>query len=66
MHYSDPPAYQLPALDIKNINKHGDIPEDVVLLRLEILLHERLLTAAVPKIQHQIAQESHVRVLHIN
>lgn len=59
-------AYQLPALHVEHIDKHGDIPEDVVLLRLEVLFHEGLLAAAVPQIQHQIAEESHVWVLHID
>lgn len=53
-------SVQLPALYIEDVDKDGDIPEDVVFLRLKVLLHERLLPATVPEVQHQIAQESDV------
>lgn len=57
---------QLPALHIEHIDQHLDVPEDVVLLRRKVLLHERLLTAAVPQVQHQIAEKSHVRVFNVD
>ena len=57
---------QLSGLDIENINQDLDIPEDIVPLRREVVLHEGLLAAAVPEVEHQVTQEPHVTVLHIN
>lgn len=57
---------QLTALHVEHVDEHFDIPEDVVLLRRKVLLHERLLSATVPEIQHQIAQKANVRVLDVD
>lgn len=57
---------QLAALHVEHVNQHLDVPEDVVLLRGEVLLHERLLAAAVPQVQHQVAEEADVRVLDVD
>jgi len=51
---------------IEDVNEHLDIFEDVFPLALEELLHEKILTAAIPKRQHKIPQESHARLGHIN
>ena len=45
---------------------HLHIAKDVVALRLEVVLHEGLLPAAVPQVEHQVSQESHVGVLDVN
>ena len=40
------------ACNIKDIDQNLDILEDVVLLTLEELLHEKVLTTAIPETQH--------------
>ena len=42
------------------------VAKNVVALRLKIVLHEGLLAAAVPQVEHEVSQEAHVRVLHID
>ena len=44
---------------------HLDISENVVALRGEVVLHEGLLTPAVPEVEDEVAQQPHVRVLHV-
>ena len=39
---------ELPRLDVKDVDEHLHVPEDVVPLRLEVVLHECLLPSAVP------------------
>jgi len=41
-----------------------DISEDVLLLWAVVVLHEWLLTAAVPQVQHQVTQQSAQRISH--
>ena len=57
---------QLSGLDIEHIDEDLNIPEDVVPLRRKVVLHEGLLTAAVPEVEHQVAEQPHVAVLHVN
>ena len=45
---------------------HLDVAEDVVALAGEVVLHEGLLAAAVPQVEHQVAQKANVRVLHVD
>ncbi len=56
----------LSALHVEDIDQHLNITEYVVPLCSEIVLHERLLTTTIPQIQHQIAQESDIRLLDID
>lgn len=56
---------QLAALDVEHVDQHLHVAEDVVPLAREVVLHERVLAAAVPQVQHQVAQESHMRVLDV-
>ena len=57
---------ELPGLHVKDIDEDLHVAEDVVPLRGEVVLHEGLLTPTVPEVEDQIAQEPHVRVLHVN
>jgi hypothetical protein len=41
-----------------------DVSEDVLLLWAVVVLHEWLLTAAVPEVQHQVTQQSAQRISH--
>lgn len=50
---------------IEHENQHFDILEDVLALSLEILLHEHILTTAVPKGEYQVAQEAYTMLVHI-
>ena len=42
------------------------LPEDVFPLLVKVVFHEGLLTAAVPQVERQVAQQAHVRVLHVD
>ena len=57
---------ELAALDVKDIDEDLHVAEDVVALRLEVVLHEGLLPAAVPQVEHQVPKEAHVRVLDVD
>lgn len=52
--------------DIKDKDQHLNILENVLPLRLEVLLHEHVLTTAVPESQYQISQKSHSVLVHID
>lgn len=54
------------ALDIKNIDEHLHVPEDVIPLIGEVVLHEGLLTTAIPEIEGQVAEKSDVRMFDID
>jgi hypothetical protein len=54
------------ALDVKDVDQNFDIPEDVIPLIGEVVLHEGLLTTAIPEIERQIAEKSDVRMLDID
>ena len=41
------------------------VPENSVPLRVKVALVEAKLPAAVPKVEHEVAQEAHVGVLHV-
>lgn len=59
-------ALQFSRFNVEHVDEHLDVPEDALSLRLKVVLHERLLTAAVPQIEHQIAEKPNVTVLHID
>lgn len=50
------------ALNVEHINEHFDALEYMLLLRLEKLFHEHILTAAVPQLQHEVAEEADARL----
>ena len=50
-------------LDVEDVDQHLHVAEDGVLLRLEVVVHEGVLAAAVPQRQDEVAQEADVRVL---
>ena len=52
--------------DIKKINQNLDVPEDAILLVVEVSVHVRLLTTAIPQVQHQVAEKLHIRIIHIH
>ncbi|CAM9184578.1 unnamed protein product, partial [Heterosigma akashiwo] len=56
---------QLGALDVEHVDEHLHAAEDQVPLGVEVGLVEGVLAAAVPQVQHQPAEEAHVRVLHV-
>ena len=43
-----------------------DVPEDVLSLRREVVLHEGLLAAAVPQVEAEVAEELDVGVLDVD
>ena len=43
-----------------------DISENVFSLGREVVLHERLLATAIPQVQGQVTQQSHVRVFNVD
>ncbi len=53
-------------LHIEHIDEHFNIAEYVVALRRKVMLHERLLPAAVPQVEHQIAQKTDVRLFDVD
>ena len=57
---------QLSRLHVKNVDENLHIPEDVVSLWRKVVLHEGLLAAAVPQVEHEVAEQPHVRVLHVD
>lgn len=57
---------QFPTFHIEHINENFNIPENVILLRSKILLHERFLATTIPEIQHQVSQEAHMGVLNVD
>ena len=50
---------------VKHKDQHFYILENVLPLRLEVLLHEKILTTAIPKWKHQIAQKPDPMLIHI-
>lgn len=44
--------------NVKDIDEHLHVLEDIFSLRLEILLHEQILSTTVPQREDKIAQES--------
>ena len=44
-------------LDLKDVDEHLDTSEDGLLLHEEVLLHEGILSSAIPKVQGQSAHE---------
>lgn len=50
---------ELLGCDIEDKNEHSHVLEDMVTLRLKVLLHEAVLTTTIPKREHKIAQEAH-------
>lgn len=59
-------VHKLLACDVKHENKHFHVLENVLTLRLEVLLHEHVLTAAVPQSQHEVAKEAHSMLINID
>lgn len=59
-------ALEVLARDVEYIDKHLDILEDVLPLALEELLHEEILTTAIPKREHQVAQKPDARFGHVD
>ena len=51
---------------IEHVNQNLNVLENVVSLALEELLHKGILSSAVPKTQHQVAQEPDARFGYVN
>lgn len=51
---------------VKDVDKHTDVAKHLAALRLHVAVHVRLLPTAVPQIEHEVAQEAHMRVLHLD
>lgn len=47
-------------LDLENVNEHTDVLEDRRALRREVGIHKGILTAAVPEVEDEIAEEADV------
>ena len=52
--------------DLKNVNQHADVLENGRALRREVGVHERVLPAAVPEVEDEVAQETDVVLLDVD
>lgn len=57
---------QLSGLNIEHVDEDLDIPEDVIPLDAKSSSLKGLLTATTQKVEHSVAQEPHVAVLHVD
>ena len=51
---------EVPALDVEHVDEELHAAENVVPLAGEVVLVERVLPAAVPQVEDQVAEETHV------
>lgn len=59
-------SLELARLDVKDVDEHLDVAEDVVALCGQVVLHEGVLAPAVPEVEGQVAEEADVRVLDVD
>ena len=52
--------------DLENVNQHTDVLEDGRALRREVGIHKGILTAAVPEVENEIAEEADVVLFDID
>ena len=52
--------------DLEDVNQHADVLEDGRALGEEVRVHERVLAAAVPGVEDEIAEEADVVLLDVN
>ena len=52
--------------DLENVNQHTDLLEDGRALCREVGIHEGILTAAVPEVEYEIAEEANVVLFDID
>ena len=52
--------------DLKHVNQHADLLEDGRALRREVGIHKGILTAAVPEVENEIAEEADVILFDID
>ena len=52
--------------DLENVDQHANVLEKCRALGGQVRVHERVLTAAVPKVEDKIAQETHVVLLEVD
>ena len=52
--------------DLKDVDEHADVLEDRRALRGEVRVHERVLPAAVPQVEDEIAEEADVVLLDVD
>ena len=52
--------------DLENVYQHADVLEDGRALRREVRVHERVLPAAVPEVEDEVAQEADVVLLDVD
>jgi len=52
--------------DVEDEDEHADVLEDVIALRLKVLLHEAILTTTIPQGEHEVAKESHSLLVDIH
>jgi hypothetical protein len=52
--------------DLENVDQHADVLEDRRALGGQVRVHERVLTAAVPEVEDEVAQEAHVVLLDVD
>ncbi len=52
--------------NVEHENKHLNVFENVFALSLEVLLHEHILTTAVPKRKHKVPQKSNTMLIDID
>ena len=53
-------------LHIEHIDEHFNIAEYVIALGGKVVLHKRLLSTAVPQVEHKVAQKADVRLFDID
>jgi hypothetical protein len=58
-------GYSVPGLDLEDVDKHTNGGEDSGLLSGEVLLHVRVLPAAVPEVENQVAEETDMVLLDV-
>ena len=51
---------------LEDVDQHADVLEDRRALRREVRVHERVLPAAVPEVEDEVAQEAHVVLLDVD
>ena len=56
----------LSTLHVEHVDQHGDVLKYIIPLRGEVVLHERLLSTAIPQVEHEVAEETYVRVFHVD
>ena len=52
--------------DIEDEDQHAHVLEDMVSLRLEVLLHEAILAAAIPQAEDEVAEETNSLLVHVD